>query len=93
MEKYLKKLKPAMLKFLRANYEEEEVQKRWLMHFLYFCADKWKKRSDRKRGKQWGNTWEIRINPEQRATGFAYCTEVPCTFDSAQHAFRRRWKM
>ena len=29
MEKYLRKLKPAMLKYMHAHYSEDEVQRRW----------------------------------------------------------------
>ncbi len=150
MEKYLKKLKPSMLKYMRAHYDEDEVRKRWkkveeldaewirkegnlggsrnmmssnmmlcyamcafyeavdrrfteedflvllhevmakpfallnridmnklenkkwLMDFLYFCVGKYKRKADRKRGKQWGNTWKLRINPDCRQKGIAY---------------------
>ena len=154
MEKYLKKLRPSMLKFLRARYDEDEVKKRWkkveeldaewlrkegdlggrrnmmssnmmlcyamcafyeavdrnytnedflvlvnevmakpfallnhidmnklekkkwLMDFLYFCVKRYKHKSDRMRGKRWGNTWKIRINPDNRETGFAYVLDT-----------------
>lgn len=150
MEKYLKKLKPSMLKFMRTRYGEAEVQKRWqrveeldakwlrdegdlggganmmssnmmlcyamcafyeavdrdytredflvlvnevmakpfallgridmnvlekkkwLMRFAYFCMEQFKKKSDKKRGGQWGNTWRLRVNPERHETGISY---------------------
>lgn len=150
MDKYLKELKPSMLKYMRAHYDEDEVRKRWkrveeldaewirkegdlggsrnmmssnmmlcyamcafyeavdrkfteedfivflneamakkfavlnhidmnklenkkwLMNLLYFGVERYKKKVDRKRGKQWGNTWKIRINPDRRKKGIAY---------------------
>ena len=162
MEKYLKKLEPAMLRFLRTRYDEAEVlrrweqvqaldakwlreegdlggranmmssnlmlcyamcafyeavdrrytredflllvnevmakpfamlrhfdmnrleQKRWLMRALYFWAERWKNQSDRKRGKQWGNTWKLRINPERHETGFAYVLDTCPLYEFAK---------
>ncbi|MGL6199559.1 MAG: L-2-amino-thiazoline-4-carboxylic acid hydrolase [Lachnospiraceae bacterium] len=162
MEKYLKKLKPAMLKHMHAHYDEEEVQKRWkkveeldakwlreegdlggsanmmssnmmlcyamcafyeavdrnytredffvlvnevmakpfamlnhfdlnklekkkwLMKFVYFCIERWKKKSEQKRGKQWGNTWKIRINPDQHEKGIAYVLDTCPLYEFAK---------
>lgn len=149
----LKRLKPAMRKFLRAHYDEDEAAKRWrktgklytkwlreegnlggsgnmlsynmtlcyamcafyeavdrrftkddfyillndvmakpfamlnhidmnkfydkkrLMNILYFFLGRYKKQADRKRGKQWGNTWKVRVNPDHHVNGIAYALD------------------
>lgn len=162
MEKYLKKLRPAMLKFMRTRYTEAEVQTRWarvealdakwlreegdlggganmmssnmmlcyamcafyeavdrnytredflplveevmakpfamlhhfdmnrlekkpwLMRFAYFYIRGWKKKSDSERGKRWGNTWKLRVNPDHRETGFAYVLDTCPLYEFAK---------
>ncbi|MCM1127248.1 MAG: L-2-amino-thiazoline-4-carboxylic acid hydrolase [Lachnospiraceae bacterium] len=162
MDKTLKKFRPAMLKFIRAHYGEEETAKRWqkieelyakwlqeegdlggsknmmsdnmllcyamcafyeavdrnftrddfdalfhdvmdkkfvmLKHFdmnklerkkrlmkaVYSIINSYKKKADERRFKQWGNTWKMRVNPDNRQTGVAFVLDSCPLYDFAR---------
>lgn len=67
------------------RFDMNKIEKnRPLMRFIYFACDIYKKQVDAKRGKQWGNTWAIRINPEGRANGWAFTLDSCPLYEFAQ---------
>ncbi|MCM1578374.1 MAG: L-2-amino-thiazoline-4-carboxylic acid hydrolase [Ruminococcus sp.] len=149
-DKYLKKLKPSMIRFMRKKYSGAEVMKRWkkterlyckwlreegdlggrenimssniymcfafcafyesvdrnftekdfyilynevmadklsmlgyidmnklennrlILKFVYMYLNRYKKICDKKRGREWGNTWKVRVNSRNRKKGIAF---------------------
>ena len=48
------------------------LRRRWAVKLMYGYLERYKKKADRYRGGAWGNTWEIRINPEGHEKGVAF---------------------
>jgi len=56
-----------------ARFDMNKLEKKkWLIKFVYWFFEGYKKKADKHRGKDWGNTWEIRINPENHEKGIAF---------------------
>ncbi|MCM1054009.1 MAG: methyltransferase domain-containing protein [Bacteroides sp.] len=161
-DKTLKKLRPAMVNFLRSRYPENEVERRWskvvklynkwlseegdlggnvnmmssnitlcyavcafyealdrrltaedfdvllneaisekfalmnkfdfnkfynkkpLIKLVYSFLEKYKKQVDKRRGNVWGNTWKVRINPDDHMNGIAFTLDTCPLYEFAQ---------
>lgn len=61
------------------------LKRRWIVKLLYKYLENYKKKADVFRGNAWGNTWEIRLNPEGHDRGIAFVYDT-CPLN----AFARR---
>ncbi len=59
------------------HFDMNKLQKKkWLMHAANKYIRKYEKQTNEKRGGEWGNTWKIRANPDERKTGVAYVLDT-----------------
>ena len=88
MDKYLKMFKPAMTKWLRDHYPLDEAKKRWKKTVYLDekwireegdlggkknpMASNMLEAAEKYRGKEWGNTWVMRMNPDGHDKGIAF---------------------
>jgi len=70
---------------LLGRFDMNKIEKnKPLVCFIYSLCNIYKKQVDAKRGKQWGNTWAIRINPEGRTEGVAFTLDTCPLYEFAQ---------
>ena len=52
------------------------LKHKWIVGIIYRYLENYQKKAKRFRGREWGNTWEIRINPDrhEKGIGFVYDT-------------------
>ena len=55
-----------------------------LVKLVYRMIDSYKKQVDKKRGKEWGNTWLLTVNPKERTYGIAYTLHTCPLYDFAR---------
>ena len=60
------------LKFLSHFDMNQLEKKKWLMKFIYRYFGNYAKKADKHRYKDWGATWEIRLNPEKHEKGISF---------------------
>ena len=48
------------------------LKHRWIVKLLYRYLDNYRKKAERFRGNAWGNTWKIRLNPDEHEKGLAF---------------------
>ena len=48
------------------------LKHRWMVKLLYRYLDNYRKKAERFRGNAWGNTWKIRLNPDEHEKGLAF---------------------
>lgn len=48
------------------------LKHRWIVRLFYRYLESYQKKSERFRGNAWGNTWKIRLNPEDHSKGIAF---------------------
>ena len=58
-----------MLKLLNMNTLLKYL---WVVRLFYRYLENYKKKADLYRGKEWGNTWVMRINPQDHEKGIAF---------------------
>lgn len=58
--------------------------KKWLMWLFHKLSERYKAKADKKRGKEWGNTWKIRVNPHNHKRGFALVLDTCPLYEFAQ---------
>ncbi|MCM1334554.1 MAG: L-2-amino-thiazoline-4-carboxylic acid hydrolase [Bacteroides sp.] len=58
--------------------------KKPLIKLVYSFLEKYKKQVDKKRGNVWGNTWKVRINPDDHENGFAFTLDTCPLYEFAQ---------
>jgi hypothetical protein len=65
----------AMGKSIRmlSHFDLNKVLKhRWIVQLIYGYLRSYQKKAERFRGNAWGNTWKIRLNPENHEKGIAF---------------------
>ena len=60
------------LKLLSHFNMNQLEKKKWLMNLIYRYFGRYAKKADKHRYKDWGATWEIRLNPENHEKGVAF---------------------
>jgi hypothetical protein len=48
------------------------LKHRWIVQLIYGYLRSYQKKAERFRGNAWGNTWKIRLNPENHEKGIAF---------------------
>ena len=48
------------------------LKHRWIVQLIYGYLRSYQKKAERFRGNAWGNTWKIRLNPENHGKGIAF---------------------
>lgn len=48
------------------------LKRRWVVRLIYRFFGNYARKADDHRGRDWGNTWKIRLNPEKREKGIAF---------------------
>ena len=48
------------------------LKRRWIVGLIYRYLENYQKKAERFRGSAWGNTWEIRLDPEEHNRGIAF---------------------
>ncbi|MDO4633689.1 MAG: L-2-amino-thiazoline-4-carboxylic acid hydrolase [Eubacteriales bacterium] len=78
-EEFLEIFYDAMNPILKmmSHFDMNKLQKKkWLMHLLNRYLKKYEKKSNEMRGREWGNTWKVRVNPDNRQSGIAYVLDT-----------------
>ena len=58
---------------LLSHFDMNKLEKKkWLMNLIYKYFGNYAKKADKHRYKDWGNTWEIRLNPEKYDKGISF---------------------
>ena len=52
------------------------LKHRWIVQLIYGYLRSYQKKAERFRGNAWGNTWKIRLNPENHEKGIAFAYDT-----------------
>ena len=55
-----------------------------LLKVLYLYMNSYLKKVNKYRGNKWGNTWKLRVNPDNKETGIAYVLDSCPLYDFAK---------
>lgn len=58
--------------------------KKWFINLINSVLRRYKAKADKKRGNEWGNTWELRVNPHNHKKGFAFVLDTCPLYEFAQ---------
>lgn len=80
---YINSMSKTFSKIKKLDMNKYENNKR-LINFLYSLVRRYKKKADKKRGKEWGSTWELRVNPHNHEKGFAFVLDTCPMYEFAK---------